>query len=60
GMGCTHRDSSESFTNTNKKLTAYLNAKYIVGKDRFVEESATDLKDGTDDNLDVNICALVK
>ena len=29
-------------------------------QDRFVEEYATDLKDSTDDNLDVNIYALVK
>ena len=29
-------------------------------QDRFVEEYATDLKDNTDDNLDVNIYALVK
>ena len=41
-------------------LTAYLDAKDIVVQDRFVEEYATDLKDGTDDSLDVNIYALVK
>lgn len=55
-----HRGSYESIDGTYETLTAYLDAKDIVVQDRFVEEYATDLKDGTDDNLDVNIFALVK
>jgi len=55
-----HRGSYESIDSTYETLTAYLDAKDIVVQDRFVEEYATDLKDGTDDNLDVNIYALVK
>ncbi|MDP4004502.1 GyrI-like domain-containing protein [Methylobacterium sp. NEAU K] len=55
-----HRGSYESIDGTYETLTAYLDAKDIVVQDRFVEEYATDLKDGTDDNLDVNIYALLK
>lgn len=55
-----HRGSYESIDSTYETLTAYLDAKDIVVQDRFVEEYATDLKDSTDDNLDVNIYALVK
>ena len=55
-----HKGSYESIDSTYETLTAYLDAKDIVVQDRFVEEYATDLKDGTDDNLDVNIYALVK
>ena len=55
-----HKGSYESIDGTYETLTAYLDAKDIVVQDRFVEEYATDLKDGTDDNLDVNIFALVK
>ena len=55
-----HKGSYESIDGTYETLTAYLDAKDIVVQDRFVEEYATDLKDGTDDNLDVNIYALVK
>lgn len=55
-----HRGSYELIDSTYETLTAYLDAKDIVVQDRFVEEYATDLKDGTDDNLDVNIFALVK
>lgn len=55
-----HRGSYESIDSTYETLTAYLDAKDIVVQDRFVEEYVTDLKDGTDDNLDVNIYALLK
>jgi effector-binding domain-containing protein len=55
-----HKGSYESIDGTYETLTAYLDAKDIVVQDRFVEEYATDLKDGTDDSLDVNIYALVK
>jgi len=55
-----HKGSYESIDSTYETLTAYLDAKDIVVQDRFVEEYATDLKDNTDDNLDVNIYALVK
>jgi effector-binding domain-containing protein len=55
-----HKGSYESIDSTYETLTAYLDAKDIVVQDRFVEEYATDLKDSTDDNLDVNIYALVK
>jgi effector-binding domain-containing protein len=55
-----HKGSYESIDSTYETLTAYLDAKDIVVQDRFVEEYATDLKDGTDDNLDVNIYALLK
>ncbi|WCS24906.1 GyrI-like domain-containing protein [Methylobacterium sp. NMS14P] len=55
-----HKGSYESIDSTYETLTAYLDAKDIVVQDRFVEEYATDLKDSTDDNLDVNIFALVK
>ena len=55
-----HKGSYESIDGTYETLTAYLDAKDIVVQDRFVEEYATDLKDGTDDALDVNIFALLK
>lgn len=55
-----HRGSYESIDGTYETLTAYLDAKDIVVQDRFMEEYVTDLKDGTDDALDVNIYALVK
>ncbi|MCJ2015267.1 GyrI-like domain-containing protein [Methylobacterium sp. J-076] len=55
-----HRGSYESIDSTYETLTAYLDAKDIVVQDRFVEEYVTDLKDGTDDALDVNIYALTK
>jgi effector-binding domain-containing protein len=55
-----HKGSYESIDGTYETLTAYLDAKDIVVQDRFVEEYATDLKDSTDDNLDVNIYALLK
>lgn len=55
-----HHGSYESIDSTYETLTAYLDAKDIVVQDKFVEEYATDLKDGTDDNLDVNIYALLK
>ena len=55
-----HRGSYESIDGTYETLTAYLDAKDIVVQDRFVEEYGTDLKDGTDDALDVNIYALLK
>ncbi len=55
-----HHGSYESIDGTYETLTAYLDAKDIVVQDRFVEEYASDLKDSTDDNLDVNIYALVK
>lgn len=55
-----HKGSYESIDGTYETLTAYLDAKDIVVQDRFVEEYGTDLKDGTDDALDVNIYALLK
>ncbi|GJE39372.1 GyrI-like domain-containing protein [Methylobacterium persicinum] len=55
-----HRGSYESIDGTYETLTAYLDAKDVVVQDRFVEEYVTDLKDGTDDALDVNIYALLK
>ncbi|MFC5563591.1 GyrI-like domain-containing protein [Methylobacterium aerolatum] len=55
-----HHGSYESIDGTYETLTAYLDAKDIVVQDRFMEEYVTDLKDGTDDALDVNIYALVK
>ncbi len=55
-----HRGSYEAIDSTYETLTAYLDAKDIVVQDRFMEEYVTDLKDGTDDSLDVNIYALLK
>ena len=55
-----HRGSYESIDGTYETLTAYLDAKDVVVQDRFVEEYGTDLKDGTDDALDVNIYALLR
>jgi effector-binding domain-containing protein len=55
-----HKGSYESIDGTYETLTAYLDAKDIVVQDRFVEEYGTDLKDGTDDALDVSIYALLK
>ncbi|MBE7198292.1 MAG: GyrI-like domain-containing protein [Parafilimonas terrae] len=55
-----HHGSYELIDGTYETLTAYLDAKDIVVQDRFMEEYVTDLKDGTDDALDVNIYALVK
>ena len=55
-----HKGSYESIDGTYETLTAYLDAKDIVVQDHFVEEYGTDLKDGTDDALDVNIYALLK
>lgn len=55
-----HRGSYEGIDGTYETLTAYLDAKDIVVQDKFVEEYVTDLKDGPDDTLDVNIYALLK
>lgn len=55
-----HRGSYEAIDGTYETLTAYLDAKDIVVQDRFVEEYVTDLKDTSDDQLDVNIYALVR
>ncbi len=55
-----HRGSYEGIDGTYETLTAYLDAKDIVVQDKFMEEYVTDLKDGADDGLDVNIYALLK
>ena len=55
-----HRGSYEGIDSTYETLTAYLDAKDIVVQDKFVEEYVTNLKDGPDDTLDVNIYALLK
>ena len=55
-----HRGSYEGIDSTYETLTAYLDAKDIVVQDKFVEEYVTNLKDGVDDTLDVNIYALLK
>ena len=55
-----HRGSYEGIDGTYETLTAYLDAKDIVVQDKFMEEYVTDLKDGADDSLDVNIYALLK
>nr|WP_238184837.1 GyrI-like domain-containing protein [Methylobacterium trifolii] len=55
-----HKGSYEGIDGTYETLTAYLDAKDIVVQDRFIEEYVTDLKDGADEQVDVNIYALVK
>ncbi len=55
-----HNGSYEGIDGTYETLTAYLDAKDIMVQDRFIEEYVTDLKDGVDDKLDVNIYALVR
>lgn len=55
-----HNGSYEGIDGTYETLTAYLDAKDIMVQDRFIEEYVTDLKDGADDKLDVNIYALVR
>ncbi len=55
-----HKGSYESIDGTYETLTAYLDAKDIMVQDRFVEEYVTDLADGADDKLEVNIYALTR
>ncbi|MDP4023918.1 GyrI-like domain-containing protein [Methylobacterium sp. NEAU 140] len=55
-----HKGSYEGIDGTYETLTTYLDAKDIVVQDRFVEEYASDLKDASDDGLDVNIYALLR
>ena len=55
-----HRGSYDTMDGTYEAITNHLDDAKLEAKDTFVEEYATDLKDGTDDNLDVNIYALLK
>lgn len=55
-----HKGSYEGIDGTYETLTAYLDAKDIMVQDRFIEEYVTDLTDGADDKLEVNIYALTR
>lgn len=55
-----HLGPYDDIDGTYETFTAYLDAKEIAVQDRFVEEYATDLTDGTDEKLDINIYALAK
>lgn len=50
-----HKDAYDEIDGTYETITAYLDAKDIVSKDVFVEEYVSDLTDGQDTNLEVNI-----
>lgn len=55
-----HKGAYDDIDSTYETITAYLDAKGIVVQDAFVEEYATDLKDGSDTGLEVNIFAMPK
>lgn len=55
-----HSGSYDEIDGTYETLTAYLDAKDIPVQDSFVEEYVSDLSDGVDEKLDVNIYALTK
>ncbi|CAO4166804.1 GyrI-like domain-containing protein [Methylorubrum populi] len=55
-----HSGTYEEIDGTYETLTAYLDAKEIDVQDRFLEEYVTDLGEGADDKLDINIYALPK
>lgn len=55
-----HSGSYEEIDGTYETLIAYLDAKEIAVQDRFLEEYVTDLGEGADDKLDINIYALPK
>ena len=55
-----HSGAYDEIYGTYEVLSAYLDVKDIVVQDPFIEEYVTDLTDGADDKLDVNIYALVK
>lgn len=56
----THSGTYEEIDGTYETLVAYLDAKEIDVQDRFLEEYVTDLGEGADDKLDINIYALPK
>lgn len=55
-----HSGSYDEIDGTYETLTAYLDAKDVAVQDSFVEEYISDLSDGADERLDVNIYALTK
>lgn len=55
-----HSGSYDEIDGTYETLTAYLDAKEASVKEQFVEEYVTDLTEGADEKLDVNIYALRK
>ncbi len=55
-----HSGTYEEIDGTYETLVAYLDVKEIDVQDRFLEEYLTDLGDGADDKLDINIYALAK
>lgn len=55
-----HSGTYEEIDGTYETLTAYLDAKEIPVQDRFLEEYVTDLGEGGDEKLDINIYALAK
>ncbi|MRI53130.1 AraC family transcriptional regulator [Methylobacterium sp. DB1607] len=55
-----HSGTYEEIDGTYETLIAYLDAKEIPVQDRFLEEYVTDLGEGADDRLDINIYALAK
>ncbi|MEN3213471.1 GyrI-like domain-containing protein [Methylorubrum populi] len=55
-----HSGTYEEIDGTYETLIAYLDAKEIGVQDRFLEEYVTDLGEGADDKLDINIYALAK
>ncbi|MER2252851.1 GyrI-like domain-containing protein, partial [Methylorubrum podarium] len=55
-----HSGTYEEIDGTYETLIAYLDAKEIPVQDRFLEEYVTDLGEGADEKLDINIYALAK
>jgi effector-binding domain-containing protein len=55
-----HSGTYEEIDGTYETLTAYLDAKEIPVQDRFLEEYVTDLGEGAEDKLDINVYALAK
>lgn len=55
-----HAGSYDAIVRTYEVLTTYLDLKDVAVQDPFVEEYVTDLRDDSDEKLDVNIYALKK
>lgn len=60
GFRYRHSGSYDAIGNTYGILSTYLDVKDIVVQDLFIEEYLTDLTDGADETLEVNIFAMRK
>ncbi len=60
GFRFRHLGAYDEISGTYEVFSAYLDLKEASVRDEFIEEYVTDLKDGSDESLDVNIYALRK